>query len=82
MARTQTGIIRPPVTEVTAANADQVVVKVRDGTLLLFPAYLEHSVDANESARERISVSFKSHFLAFCREPRQATLEGAAVVAR
>ncbi len=31
--RSQTGIIRPPVTELTAENTDQVVVKVSDGTL-------------------------------------------------
>ena len=36
--RNQTGIIRPPVTELTAENTDQVVVKVMDGTLLVFPA--------------------------------------------
>lgn len=63
--RAQTGIIRPPVTELTAANTDQVVVRVRDGTLLLFPAYLEHSVDANESDRERITVSFNVMFSSF-----------------
>lgn len=63
--RVQTGIIRPPVTELTAANTDQVVVRVHDGTLLLFPAYLEHSVDANESGRERISVSFNVMFSSF-----------------
>jgi uncharacterized protein (TIGR02466 family) len=60
--RTQTGIIRPPVTELTADNTDQVVVNVRDGTLLLFPAWLAHSVDANRSAEPRISVSFNMMF--------------------
>ncbi len=37
--RSQTGIIRPPVTELTAENTDQVVVKVSDGTLLMFPSW-------------------------------------------
>lgn len=60
--RTQTAIFRPPVTELTADNTDQVVVKVRDGTLLLFPAWLEHSVDPNRSAEERVSVSFNIMF--------------------
>lgn len=36
--RPQTGVIRPSVTELTADNTDQVVIKVADGTLLLFPA--------------------------------------------
>lgn len=63
--RRQTGVIRPPVVELTAQNTDQVVVRVRDGTLLLFPSYLEHSVDANESSGERISISFNLMFSSF-----------------
>ena len=60
--RPQTGIIRPPVTELSAQNTDLVVVHVTDGTLLLFPAYLEHSVSRNESPDLRISVSFNVMF--------------------
>lgn len=63
--RSQTGIIRPPVVALTADNTDQVVVRVQNGTLLVFPAYLEHSVDANASAAERISISFNIMFSAF-----------------
>jgi uncharacterized protein (TIGR02466 family) len=63
--RGQAAIIRPPVTELTAQNTDQVVVRVSDGTLLIFPAYLRHSVDANTSPHERISVSFNIMFSAF-----------------
>ena len=63
--RPQTGIIRPPATELTAENADQVVVTVKDGTLLLFPAWLQHSVDANRSDRERTSVSFNIMFTSY-----------------
>ena len=60
--RPQTGIIRPPVTELSALNTDLVVVQVQNGTLLLFPAYLEHSVGPNESPDVRISVSFNVMF--------------------
>ncbi len=63
--RPQTGIIRPPVTELTAENTDQVVVRVKNGTLLLFPAYLRHSVDANASEEPRISISFNLMFSGF-----------------
>ena len=63
--RSQTGIIRPPVTELTAANTDQVVVRVTNGTLLVFPSYLSHSVDANASGETRVSVSFNLMFSAF-----------------
>jgi uncharacterized protein (TIGR02466 family) len=64
-ARPQTGIIRPPVVELTSQNTDQVVVTVRNGTLLMFPSWLEHSVDANISKEERISVSFNIMFSSF-----------------
>ncbi len=60
--RNQTFIIRPPVTELTAENTDQVVVKVADGTLLVFPSWLQRSVDANSSDGESISVGFNIMF--------------------
>lgn len=63
--RSQTGVIRPPVTELTATNTDQVVVRVGNGTLLVFPSYLHHSVDANASGKSRVSVSFNVMFSAF-----------------
>ena len=63
--RNQTAVIRPPVVELSAENTDQVVVRVTNGTLLMFPSYLEHSVDANASEDERISVSFNIMFSSF-----------------
>jgi len=63
--RNQSGIIRPPVIELTAENTDQVVVRVKDGTMLVFPAYLQHSVDASASEEERISISFNIMFSSF-----------------
>lgn len=63
--RSQAGVIRPPVTELTSANTDQVVVRVKDGTLLVFPSYLSHSVDSNTSGETRVSLSFNLMFSAF-----------------
>jgi uncharacterized protein (TIGR02466 family) len=63
--RSQTGVIRPPVVELTAENTDQVVVRVSNGTLLMFPSYFEHSVDANMSEEERVSISFNIMFSSF-----------------
>lgn len=63
--RSQTGVIRPPVTALTAANTDQVVLRVRNGTLLVFPSWLEHSVDPNAGESERISISFNMMFSSF-----------------
>ena len=60
--RPQTGIIRPPVAELTSQNTDQVVVTVSDGMLLMFPSYLAHSVAPNESDKHRISISFNMMF--------------------
>jgi uncharacterized protein (TIGR02466 family) len=53
------------VVQLTAENTDQVVVRVKDGTLVVFPSWLRHSVDANTSEAERISISFNVMFAAF-----------------
>ena len=63
--RSQTDIINPPVTELTAENTDQVVVNVKNGTLLVFPSWLAHSVDASRGDDTRISISFNIMFSAF-----------------
>ena len=63
--RLQTGIIRPPVTQLTSENTDQVVVEVKEGTFLLFPSWLQHSVDPSKIERSRISISFNLMFSAF-----------------
>jgi uncharacterized protein (TIGR02466 family) len=60
--RVQTRAIRPPVTSLTNENTDLAVAKVEPGTLLLFPAWLEHSVPPNESREQRVSVSFNVMF--------------------
>ena len=41
------------------------VTKVSNGSLLIFPAYLQHSVDPNMNGEERISVSFNLMFSMF-----------------
>jgi hypothetical protein len=38
---------------------------VKDGTMLIFPAYLQHSVDASASKDERVSISFNIMFSSF-----------------
>jgi uncharacterized protein (TIGR02466 family) len=63
--RPQTGIVRPPVGELTALNTDQVVVRVEEGTLVIFPSWLVHSVDPNGSHALRISVSFNAMFSSY-----------------
>jgi uncharacterized protein (TIGR02466 family) len=63
--RPQAGVIRPPASQLTPENTEMVVLKVGDGTLLLFPAWLQHSVDTNRSSRPRISFSFNLMFTGF-----------------
>ena len=41
------------------------MVRVKDGTLLVFPSYLYHSVDANTSGDTRVSLSFNLMFPTF-----------------
>ena len=66
--RPQAGVIRPPVTSLTGENTDQVVVRIADGALLVFPSYLQHSVDANASEAERVSISFNLMFSGFAQQ--------------
>lgn len=66
--RPQTGVLRPPVSALTSYNTDQVVVKVAVGTLLVFPAWLPHSVDPNASEADRLSVSFNAMLVGFAGE--------------
>lgn len=63
--RPQASIMRPPVTELTAHNTDQVVVQVTNGTLVMFPSWLPHSVPPGESDELRISISFNLMFSSF-----------------
>jgi uncharacterized protein (TIGR02466 family) len=63
--RPQTRIVRPPVTELTAENTEQVAVTVRDGMLLMFPAWLQHEVGPNRSSRVRVSLGFNVMFSAY-----------------
>jgi len=76
--RPQSGIIRPPVVELTASNTDQVVVPVRNGTLLVFPAFLQHSVDASKSKEERISISFNVMFSRYAERLGKPQWQGGA----
>lgn len=75
--RMQTAILRPPVRQLTAENTDQVVVRVEEGTLLVFPAWLQHSVDANRSTRERISISFNFMFSSYTESMSRPLWSGA-----
>jgi uncharacterized protein (TIGR02466 family) len=66
--RPQAGVIRPAATLPTADNTEVAMVRVQTGSLLLFPAWLQHAVDVNRSGRTRISLSFNLMFPGFAEE--------------
>jgi len=63
--RPQAGVIRPAAAQSTAENTEVASLRVTNGTLLLFPAWLPHSVDINRSRQPRISLSFNLMFRDF-----------------
>ena len=63
--RPQTYIIAPAPTERSLENADSNIMSVKEGMLVVFPAWLPHSVDVNKSDQERISISFNVMFSSF-----------------
>ena len=60
--RPQTRIISPPCNAESVRTRNVVSHKVREGMMILFPAWLSHSVPMNESDHERISISFNIMF--------------------
>lgn len=60
--RPQRHMIKPRVVEFTPFNAAQFKMSVKPGDMLVFPAWLPHSVEPNRSSRVRVSVSFNAMF--------------------
>ena len=63
--RPQATMLVPPARNQDLANPDQVSLDVSDGMLVMFPAWLNHSVAPNRSAITRISVAFNLMFPEF-----------------
>jgi uncharacterized protein (TIGR02466 family) len=63
--RQQAGMIVPPARDQSRSNPDQVTLDVREGMLVLFPAWLQHSVPTNLSDQTRVSVAFNLMFPSF-----------------
>ncbi|MDX1514589.1 MAG: 2OG-Fe(II) oxygenase family protein, partial [Gammaproteobacteria bacterium] len=74
--RPQTNIICPQNREASEENAGQMFISVAEGTLILFPAWLPHSVQENKSGEIRISVSFNLMFTQFGERMSQPKWEG------
>jgi hypothetical protein len=63
--RHQPFIISPRTSEHNQYNSRNADVAVRDGMMLLFPAWLHHSVTGNAGESERVSISFNIMFERF-----------------
>ncbi len=50
--------IQPKSLKGTEFNSNSISVKINEGDLLIFPAYLPHAVEENESDEDRVIVSF------------------------
>lgn len=60
--RRQAHVIAPRIREPSTRTASRVNVDVRGGRLVLFPAWLRHSVSSSRSDRQRVSVAINVMF--------------------
>ena len=58
-------MISPVIRQETPYNARHINVDAKEGRLVIFPAWLKHSVEPNQSGQERISISFNIMFSDF-----------------
>ena len=74
--RSQPKIVSPRVSRFTAENTGRTILDVKEGLLLLFPAWLVHAVEPNPSDRLRTRISFNLMFSAFTEKVSPAQWEG------
>jgi len=60
--RPHTFVLSPMVRTITLENSSFINVTIAEGSLLVFPHWLQHRVPENQSALERVSVSFNAMF--------------------
>jgi uncharacterized protein (TIGR02466 family) len=63
--RAQASMIMPKPKQYTRLTANSADAQSKEGRLLIFPAWLKHSVPANDGTSERISISFNLMFTNF-----------------
>ncbi len=74
--RPQTLQVSPRYRERGPTNAYEAFVNVPEGRLVIFPAWLSHSVPTNVSGRDRMSVSFNIMFSDFARTQARPKWQG------
>lgn len=60
--RTQAYIITLPVTQKTGLTSRHIRRTPQEGEFVIFPSWIEHGVEVNESEKERVSVAFNVSF--------------------
>lgn len=60
--RLQAHILTLPVTQKSTFSSKRIRRVPQEGEFIMFPSWLEHSVDMNESGEERVSVAFNVVF--------------------
>lgn len=78
--RPQAYVLMPPVAEFTPYNGNNVFFDVKPGRIVVFPAWLTHSVPVNRSAVERVSMAFNLMFPNYVNEASPAMWQGTVKV--
>ena len=63
--RPQASVVMPTVKEESIYTGNEVVIDVKDGRLIMFPAWMSHGVPVNRSNRDRISIAFNIMFTSY-----------------
>lgn len=71
----------PPLRQLNALNSPEVNIRVRTGSLIIFPSSLTHSVPPNQSKKERVSISFNIIFSDFAKTMSPPQWQGIAIKA-
>ena len=77
--RPQTQIIVPRFKKYNQYNGSGVTVGIKAGAMLLFPAWLTHSVPSNNSQGERLSIAFNLNFVEFTKTVSPPRWDGTGV---
>ena len=77
--RAQVSVIRPKVKRYNLFNSIIANVSVSAGQLIIFPSWLVHSVQANQSGTLRISISFNVMFTNYIERISKPKWEGEAL---
>ena len=56
--RVASRMLPPPITKQTDFTAEEVRLRPEEGRMYIFPGWLEHGVEPNQSTEDRVSISF------------------------